>query len=226
PRKAAVDMQNAISEHHKPLSIRVGYDVGPVIEEAGDLYGDTVNVASRMSQLAQPGQILATARALEFLPDHMKELARLLSGITVRGKTQVLNVGEIVWEFRDDVTMVGTGVEFGTDPDSAPVPTLRLRHSTGELVLVDGSEIKLGRSADCDILIVDPKASRMHASIERRRDKFVLIDRSANGTYVVLDDKREIHLKREEFTLSGGGVLGFGQSPRAPGADTVTFICE
>ncbi len=150
----------------------------------------------------------------------MKELARLLSGITVRGKTQVLNVGEIVWEFRDDVTMVGTGVEFGTDPDSAPVPTLRLRHSTGELVLVDGSEIKLGRSADCDILIVDPKASRMHASIERRRDKFVLIDRSANGTYVVLDDKREIHLKREEFTLSGGGVLGFGQSPRAPGADT------
>ncbi len=53
--EAAVDMQNAISEHHKPLSIRVGYDVGPVIEEAGDLYGDTVNVASRMSQLAQPG---------------------------------------------------------------------------------------------------------------------------------------------------------------------------
>jgi predicted component of type VI protein secretion system len=40
-------------------------------------------------------------------------------------------------------------------------------------------------------------ASRMHARIERRRDKFVLVDQSSNGTYVRIDGEPEIQLRRE-----------------------------
>lgn len=222
---AAEQMQRGVSERHAPLSIRVGFDCGPVIEEAGDLFGDTVNVAARMAELAQPGQILATARALDTLPNYMTD-SRPLSGITVKGKNQELEVGEIVWEYRDDLTVVADWDEDVPAAASTPLPTLRLVHSSGELRLADDTELRLGRGADCNIVIVDRKASRIHATIERRRDKFVLVDRSANGTFITLDDNREIRLKREEFTLSGGGVIGFGQSPRAQGADTVTFFCE
>ena len=36
------------------------------------------------------------------------------------------------------------------------------------------SRLNLGRDATNDVVIADRKASRMHAHIERRRDKFVL----------------------------------------------------
>ncbi len=221
---AAAAMQTAVSEQHAPLSIRIGFDCGPVIEERDDLFGDTVNVAARIAALAQPGQILATARALDLLPGYLGTTSRPLSGITVRGKTQELEIGEIVWHYSGELTMVGDWQD--SDAAAAPPPSLRLSHTSGELVAVDANETTLGRGADNDIVIVDPKASRNHASIERRRDKFVLIDRSSNGTFVILDDNTEIKLKREEFILSGRGKLGFGRSPLAEGADCVEFTCE
>jgi class 3 adenylate cyclase len=221
---AATEMQIAVSEQHEPLSIRIGFDCGPVIEQRDDLFGDTVNVAARIAELAQPGQILASARALELLPDHMGTTSRPLSGITVKGKTQELEIGEIVWHYSGDLTTVGElPEEEAADTVSQP-PTLRLRHASGEKLMVGTAEIKFGRGADNDFVIADRKASRSHASIELRRDKFVLIDRSSNGTYVILDGTTAvIKLKREEFTLSGRGRIGFGHSPAAPGADTVEF---
>lgn len=222
---AAAEMQVAVSERHEPLSIRIGFDCGPVIEEAGDLYGDTVNVASRMTELAQPGQILATARALDLLPDYLGTTSRPLTGVTVKGKNQELEIGEIVWHYSGDLTTIG-GQDDDTEQSTTAQPKLRLVHASGEVEVNGDTEVTLGRNAECNIRIADRKASRMHATIERRRDKFVLIDRSSNGTFVVLEDNREFKLKREEFTLSGGGMLGFGQNPRAPGADVVTFVCE
>lgn len=224
---AAAEMQFAVTEHHAPLSIRIGFDCGPVIEEADDLFGDTVNVASRIAELAQPGQILASARALDLLPEYLGTTSRPLSGITVKGKTQELEIGEIVWHYSGDLTTVGNWHEDETAQAEAPAPVLRLRHASGDRLVADAGEIWFGRGADNDVVIVDRKASRNHASIERRRDKFVLIDRSSNGTYVILDGSNAvIKLKREEFTLSGRGTVGFGQSPAAAGADSVEFDCQ
>jgi hypothetical protein len=223
---AAAEMQAAVGEGHAPLAIRVGFDCGPVIEEADDVFGDTVNVASRIAALAQPKQILATARAMDMLPGYMSTTSRRLSGITVKGKTQELQIGEIVWQTSGELTMMGTMLNANVRVAPTRTATLRLRHASGERVVADATEVKLGRDAENDIVIVDKKASRNHASIERRRDKFVLIDRSSNGTFVILDGTTELKLKREEFILSGRGTIGFGQSPSAADADSVEFICE
>ena len=223
---AATDMQLAVTEEHAPLTIRIGFDSGPVIEERDDLFGDTVNVAARMAELAQPGQILATTRALDTLPNYLGTTARSLSSLSVKGKTQTLDVGEIVWQHSGDLTMAGNWQDSYVEGAVRPGPTLRLRHASRELFLVDDTKVTLGRGANSDIVILDLKASRNHAWIELRRDKFVLIDRSSNGTFVALDDGTELKLKREEFILSGRGVLGFGHSPKAPGADSVAFTCE
>jgi len=55
----------------------------------------------------------------------------------------------------------------------------------------------------CDIVIADRKASREHARIERRRDKFVLVDVSSNGTFVTFQGEAEMAVKREEVLLRG-----------------------
>ncbi len=224
---AATEMQIVISEQHAPLSIRIGFDCGPVIDQKDDLFGDTVNVAARIAELAQPGQILASARALELLPGSMGTTSRMLPGISVKGKTQELEIGEILWNYTGELTAVGNWREEDAQDAAARPPKLRLRHAAREQVLVEADEIWFGRGADNDFVVADRKASRNHASIERRRDKFVLLDRSSNGTYVILDGTTAIiKLKREEFTLSGSGMIGFGRSPAESGADTVEFVCE
>jgi class 3 adenylate cyclase len=77
-----------------PLQVRIGIDTGPVV--AGvigrakfiyDLWGDTVNTASRMESHARPGAIQVTARTYERLRD-LYEL-RPRDTIDVKGKGQM-----------------------------------------------------------------------------------------------------------------------------------------
>jgi len=82
----------------------------------------------------------------------------------------------------------------------------------------DRASITFGREAGNDIVIATRHASRVHARIEWRRDKFVLVDQSSNGTYVQSDDGSEVLLRREEFTLNGSGVVSFGH-PITTGGD-------
>jgi pSer/pThr/pTyr-binding forkhead associated (FHA) protein len=100
-----------------------------------------------------------------------------------------------------------------------------LRHEGRELVLdaAGAAEATFGRDGGCDFIIEDRKASRQHAHVERRRDKFVLVDHSSNGTWVRLGDAAPVVLRREELMLHGSGAIGFGHGPDEPDAVRVTF---
>jgi class 3 adenylate cyclase len=60
-------MQQAIQQHNsssfterEKLQIRIAISTGEVVLDAGDVFGDTVNLASRVQQIAGPGEVLFT----------------------------------------------------------------------------------------------------------------------------------------------------------------------
>ena len=56
---AAAAIQDGFAS--RPLDLRLGVNLGDVIQEDGDLFGDGVNVASRLESMAEPGTIYASA---------------------------------------------------------------------------------------------------------------------------------------------------------------------
>src|SRR5215468_8836861 len=65
--QCAVDIRKAMREANAPLSedraivLRVGMNLGDVVVEDGDLYGDSVNIAARLEAMADPGGIYLSA---------------------------------------------------------------------------------------------------------------------------------------------------------------------
>lgn len=211
--QAAMEMQQRIdalpAAAGNRLAVRIGLAAGPALVEDGDVFGDTVNTAARMTGLAKAGQILATAETVAALPESLRASAREIDALAVKGKAARLRVCEAIWQPGADLTMV-SGVRLSPPGGSAPAQ-LRLRHAGGELLLGPTCpQATLGRDPACDVRLAEPRASRLHARIERRGDKYVLVDLSSNGTYVAFAGEKEIALRREELVLRGSGSIACG----------------
>ncbi|MEI8161525.1 MAG: adenylate/guanylate cyclase domain-containing protein [Betaproteobacteria bacterium] len=224
---AASDMQQRIDSlpplGGMKMAIRVGFHFGPAIDENNDVFGDTVNVAARMAELAKAGQIVTTEASVDLLPELLRRRTRDIDSLTVKGKEIDIRVHEVIWQENIELTMKSESM-VAVDSTQARV---RLRHGADEIVLsAERPAVSLGRDLMCDIAIRDGSASRNHGKIERRRDKFVLADISTNGTYVTFQGEAEFLLKREEIILRNRGRIVFGHAWRSAADETLEFVVE
>ena len=67
-------------------AIRVGFHAGPVIEEASDVFGDTVNLAARMAGLAKGMQIITTQVTVERLSAPLRASTRKIAALVGQGQ--------------------------------------------------------------------------------------------------------------------------------------------
>lgn len=63
--------RNAAMPPEKRIEFRIGINVGDVIIEGGDVFGDGVNIAARLEQLAEPGGICVSRAAYEQVRDKL-----------------------------------------------------------------------------------------------------------------------------------------------------------
>ena len=98
--RCAVAIQNAVATRtpDEPaaarFALRVGINVGDVIIDGDDLYGDGVNVAARLEALAEPGGILISG----FVHDHVAD--RLAYRFEALGDQHLKNIDRPVRVFR------------------------------------------------------------------------------------------------------------------------------
>lgn len=225
---AATDMHHKIAAlpvvSQIKRSVRIGFQFGPVIEENNDVFGDTVNVAARMAGLAKSAQIITTGSTVACM-SHMLQLStRSIAALSVKGKGDDVAVSEVIWQGGEELTMTTSSMAY-----TSKFVSLRLEHCMQDRAWVVDSahaSIVLGRDGSCDIVIADRNASRQHARIECRRDKFFLVDQSTNGTSVVIAEEPEVLLRREEIMLRGRGRIGFGRSVNLSDSEFVTFTVQ
>lgn len=222
--RAAMDMQERVAQlppfGDTRLAIRIGFHLGPVLEEQSDVFGDAVNTAARVAGLAKPGQIVTTGQAVEALPALLHEATRDLDAFSLKGKQEELRVFEVLWEDTGDLTQAATRTLAAPARDAV----LQLTHA-GQTRTVgpDAPVALMGRDPSSQIVIAHRTASRLHGRFERRRDKYFYVDLSTNGTYVAIAGQAEILLRYEQMLLSGSGTLAIGHRSDDARAEIVRF---
>ena len=211
--EAAIAMQNGIAGMDEvagtTLGIRIGFQFGQMVERDNDVFGDTVNLAARLAGLATKGQIITSRQSAAELTPILQSSCRRLYEIQVKGKAQEVEICEVPWRQNEEDSTFMAARSVAKPKNAA----LRLRYREIEIVLSHKrNSVSLGRDKSADLVILEKTASRIHGKIERRLDKFVLVDHSANGTFVTIKGEPEIQLRREEVVLRGDGQIAFGQS--------------
>jgi len=123
--QCAVEIQQEISNqdsdlpHADRMRFRIGINLGDVMVDGSDIYGDGVNIAARLQELAEPGGVVVSA------PVYDQVHNKLSLGFDCLGQQQMKNVAPVI-SYR--VTMGGRAagrpsftVDESPDPQAGAV---------------------------------------------------------------------------------------------------------
>jgi len=213
--RAAVAVRRALADPdaticREGVRVRFGICSGQAVLVADDVFGDVVNIAARLTSLAGSDEIFLSGKVYESLAPELRAGVRLIDQLSLRNRPGSVLVYEFVGEEPDATVSLGRRVRTAT-------AAMEITH--GDTLFVIGPErprVTIGRHAERDIHIDHEAVSRHHADVVLRGDRFVLIDRSTNGTYVNLDGGPVLRVVREELTLAGSGRIVPGVEPSPP----------
>jgi adenylate cyclase len=116
--RCAIDVQHGMADrnagvpHEQRIEFRIGINLGDVIVEDGDIYGDGVNVAARLEGIAEPGAVYISRTVRDFV-DGTAEIV-----LEDLGERQLKNIARPVQVFR----IAGPTPVAGAAPASPAVP--------------------------------------------------------------------------------------------------------
>jgi len=236
--EAAIDAVTELQRVHRDrihswpeqlkMRIQIGMARGEIVEQDGDCFGDTVNVASRLSDLSGPDQILATDAVIQQLPPDSLVRFRSLGALDIRGRSEACVVYRIEWQpevMSESFTvaaslMPSSSAKADASPASLELSWLGTHASFTKAEL----PIFLGRDREVQFVVQDPRVSRRHARIEWRSGKFYLEDVSSFGTWVRFSESAAVvPLRRQECLLPVEGTIALGSPFEDFTVPTVSF---
>jgi len=228
---AASQMQHEIRGHAdlkvngQPVSIRIGCHYGSVVLENRDIFGAAVHTANRMTSQAKAGQIMITGTMAQRVAPEWRSSVRQIDVTMLKGKSNEDELFEVLWQ-KEDATSMLPSLALGAMQKKSK-QRLHLHYQGTEVLLTDSRPgVNIGRAEENDIVIKGNLISRLHARIEFTRNKFVLIDQSTNGTFVLSNSGEESFVRRDSIQLKGEGLIGFGKTPDASSPQHLRYVCE
>lgn len=222
---AAGEMQAIVTNTRPgnyPVAIHVGLHYGPVLNEKGDVFGDTVNVAAYLTAVAKREQILTTEATQIALSPALQSSVRPIFNTVLKGSNRDSIVYQVMWKTdRASMTEVNPGSNRLIPGDAG---SLLVEHE-GERIRIDQwrPSIRIGRGQECDLVVNDRYVSREHITVRAMRTRFYLSDHSINGTYVTLQGGEEVHILHGEMPLDRSGQLSLGRSGADNAGQIITF---
>ena len=128
-----IESSNAHVDESRRIRFRIGINVGDVIVEGDDIFGDGVNVAARLEALADPGRICVSATVRE----HVAE--KLPIGFADLGEHVVKNIARPVHVYRIETRLEPKNVSSGDPaptqlvlPDKPSIAVLPFQNMSGD----------------------------------------------------------------------------------------------
>ena len=133
-----------ILAHNSDLTLRIGIHIGDVIKKGGDVFGDGVNIASRLEPLAEPGGICVSERVHEDIKNKPEISTAFQEEQLLKGVDKPIKVYSIF-------TQMGTAPSPETDKpvskspkskmpyiaaDSLPTPVLVVQNQLEQILLL------------------------------------------------------------------------------------------
>jgi adenylate cyclase len=118
--RCALDVQqgmldrNAGVPRERRIEFRIGINLGDVIVDDGDLYGDGVNVAARLEGIAQPGTVYISRAVRDFVRDQPEIVVEDL------GEQALKNIAKPVQVFRVGASGRAVGAPYAAEPPPVP----------------------------------------------------------------------------------------------------------
>ena len=232
--EAVTDLQRLHTERIKTwpdklkMHLQVGLARGVVIEQGGDYFGDAVNVASRLSDLSGPDQILGTDTVINDLQSDTLVRFRSLGAMDIRGRNEACMVYRVEWQNEMLSELFTLPAGLSPTPFAKTVPQMgaielcwldvQARFTSTQLPM------HIGRVAEAQFVVSDPRVSRVHAKITWRAGKFYLEDVSSYGTWVrFAGGDAIVALRRQECVLLVGGEIALGAPFEDFTVPTVSF---
>lgn len=133
-----------LPEQHRML-FRIGVNLGDVMVDGGDLFGEGVNITARLQELAEPGGVLVSGSVFEQVRN------KLALGFDYLGAQAVKNIAEAVPAYR---VVLGAGAARAAEPAARAVPPVMAPPTAPEEERRRRMQALKGRAALAGILIV------------------------------------------------------------------------
>ena len=122
----AVDIQRGMAERNanvapdRRIEFRIGINVGDIISDENDIYGDGVNVAARLEALAEPGGILVSRNVHDQVRDKLSFGFEDLGEQTVKNITRPIGVHRVSLAETTPQTSAAAASKFETAGSNRP----------------------------------------------------------------------------------------------------------
>ena len=130
--RCAVEVQHAMAERNvdvppdRRIELRMGINLGDIIKDGRDIFGDGVNVAARLEALAEPGGICVS----RVVRDQVRD--KLAFSFEDMGEQQVKNIARPVHVYRVLIDKPASAKALLPLPDKPSIAVLPFQNMTGD----------------------------------------------------------------------------------------------